>query len=119
MHNATVAETDEVIHHGSDAPGVGRADDIERVRAHASSDDHRRQLLTERGQRLGRQLGPEQKKTFAAKVQQGVDDLRLAVRGGDGSKDHLVAGAIGGSHDILCDLGVEAVSDVDRDPDVV
>ena len=119
MHNATVAETDEVIHHGSDAPCVRRADHIERVRAHASSDDHRRQLLTERGQRLGRQLGPEQKKTFAAKVQQGFDDLRLAVRGGDGTKDHLVAGAIGGSHDILCDLGVEAVSDVDRDPDVV
>ena len=114
-----MAETDEVIHHGSDAPGVGRADDIEGVRAHASSDDYRRQLLTERGQRFGRQLGPEEKKTLATEVQQGFDHLRLAVRGGDGSKDHLVAGTIGGGHDVLGDLGVEAVSDVDRDPDVV
>ncbi len=46
MHHAAVRKLDEVVNDGPDATGGGSAGDIERVRAYATSGDHRRDLPT-------------------------------------------------------------------------
>ena len=71
------------------------------------------------GERRVVELRSEQNKSLATEVEQGVDHLRLTVRGGNRAKDHLVAGTVGGVHDVLGDLSVEAVADVGRDSDQV
>jgi selenocysteine lyase/cysteine desulfurase len=119
VHDAAMAQADEMVDHGADPSPIGRAHHIQGAHRHAPTDCHTWKLLTQRRERARRQFGAVQQQPFASEIEQRVDDLRLAVGRRDGSQHDLVAGPVGRCDDVFDELAVEAVAHVGGDADEV